>query len=83
MTRKDRTVMEDKFLNAENAFKRGDFALSGKLFHDIVNTHEDKVLKEKAGSYLGKLKNDPVEILIGLASFLLLAFLFLYFGFIR
>ena len=62
-------------------FKRGNFCMADKTLREVLA--KDGKYGEEAKEMLKKLKFDYVELYIGIATLILLATLYVYFGFIR
>jgi len=64
-------------------FEKGNFGNALKSFKDVLKLDPGKELKSKTQSMLTKLSLDKVELGIGLAAFILLSSLYVWFGILR
>ncbi len=68
------------FARGMDFFESGDFLAARADFKAVLEVEANPELKKKARDMLKKMKADPVEIIAGVLVFLLLVFLFVYFG---
>ena len=76
-------MSKEMYLKASELFEKGNFHAAGKTLKELKASKPTGDMAEKTDALLEKLKIDKVEIITGIVAFLLLTFLYVFFGLIR